>query len=490
MIPALIVVGLLLVFGVIVAYSHYNKTEKIKQLSGTNADISIAVEAHQLETLTWDASSYRHNADFIKSERDEELDTNVPFYLMMEDVHKHMEKLKFKKVRSAIEQYDDGYEVWIGELFKTHVSVRLQYGSTHESFVDWEPQKDKGYYLNSLQVVNPSPEACAELLMSKFQTDYRRAYREKQQVSETTSVYEFVVNPFDNTYNLRRRNTQQLFKYGRVLIECPEMFKHIDWEFDGEKQEGFDGEAVARLIEYCAVNSPRVNGGILFGKPGTGKTSFLNALAFMLGKNSQLKVILVSGPTMSDPIKMTALATRLADLKEKGENPVIMINEGDSLMKLDENGEKTAISEILMDLMDKYPCYISCNREKSKIHEAFYREGRGSFLFYVGSLTETQIEPVNTYVQKIAEEEESLVFIKKHFDSAPTLAQLFSQLKPTGWEEFKAKLKGNFSSVKSASSQPTATEAPQSLQEMKLHDPAIAFRANKGKLFQNKKNKR
>ena len=481
-IPLALAIVAVIVVLFIIAYAHYTKFEKIKQLSGTDAGISVAVEAHQLNTLSWDASSYRHSADFIWTERDEELDTNVPYYLMMEDIHRHLEKLKFKKVRSAIEQYDDSYEVWVGELFKTHVSLRLQYNSTYESFVDWEPQKDKGYYLNSLQVVNPSPEACAELLMSKFQANYRRAYREKQQVTESTSVYEFVVNPFDNTYNLRRRNTQQLFKYGRVLVECPKMFKHVEWEFDGEKQEGFDGEAVARLIEYCAVNSPRVNGGILFGKPGTGKTSFLNALAFMLGKNSDLKVILVSGPTMSDPVKMTALATRLADEKEKGANPVIMINEGDSLMKLDENGEKTAISEILMDLMDKYPCYISCNREKSKIHEAFYREGRGSFLFYVGSLTEAQVEPVNTYVQKIAEEEESLVFIKKQFDSAPTLAQLFSQLKPTGWEEFKAKLKGNFT-VKAAS-EPVA-EIPSLAVAHQQHQTAM----NNLKKFRNKNRK-
>ncbi len=442
----------------IIAYAHYTKFEKIKQLSGTDAGISVAVEAHQLDTLNWDASWYRHSADFIKTERDEELDTNVPYYLMMEDIHRHMQKIKFKKVRSSTEQYDDANEIWVGELFKTHVSVRLQYSSTHESFVEWEPQKDKGYYLCSMQVVNPTPEACAEFLLTKFQTDYRRAYREKQQVTESTSVYEFVVNPFDNTYNFRRRNTQQLFKYGRVLVECPKMFKHVEWEFDGEKQEGFDGEAVARLIEYCAVNSPRVNGGILFGKPGTGKTSFLNALAFMLGKNSDLKVILVSGPTMSDPVKMTALATRLADEKEKGANPVIMINEGDSLMRIDQNGKKTPISEILMNLMDLYPCYISCNCEKDEIHEAFYREGRGSFLFYVGNMNQEQLVPVNDYIKKVAEEEESLVFIHKQFNSTPTLAQLFSQLKPAGWEEFKAKLKSNFA-VK-AVIEPVGTETP------------------------------
>jgi hypothetical protein len=446
MFPIFIALGVVMLLSIImiVMYAHYIRTEKIKQLSGTETGLSVAVEANQLDTLTWDASVYRHNTDFIKSEHDEELDTNVPYYLMMEDIHKHMEKLKFKKVRSSTEQYDDANEIWAGELFRTHVSVRLQYSCTHESFVDWEPQKDKGYYLCNIQVVNPSPEACAEALLSKFQTDYRRAHREKQQVSESTSVYEFVVNPFDSTYNLRRRSTQMLFKYGRVFSECAEMFKHIQWEFDGEVQEGFDGKEVADLISYCARRSPRVNGGILFGKPGTGKTSFLNALAFMLGKSSELKVIMVSGPTMADPVKMTALATRLADEKEKGTNPVIMINEGDSLMRIDQNGKKTPISEILMNLMDLYPCYISCNCEKDEIHEAFYREGRGSFLFYVGNMNQDQLVPVNAYIKKVAEEEESLVFIHKQFNPTPTLAQLFSQLKPAGWEEFKAKLKGNF----------------------------------------------
>lgn len=485
MFPVFIALGvvILLTLVMIIMYAHYIRTEKIKQLSGTDVSLSVAVEANQLSTLTWDANAYRHNANFIKTERDEELDCQVPSYLMMEDIHKHMEKLTFKKVRSNIEQYDDASEVWVGELFKTHVSVRLQYSSTYEGFVDWEPAKDKRYYLCSLQVVNASPEACAELLLTKFQTDYRRAIREKQKVSKSTSVYEFVVNPFDSTYNLRSRSTQQLFKYGRVLTECTPMFEHIQWEFDGEKQENFDGKAVADLISYVARRSPRVNGGILFGKPGTGKTSFLNALAFMLGKSSELKVIMVSGPTMADPVKMTALATRLADEKEKGANPVIMINEGDSLMRIDQNGHKTPISEILMNLMDLYPCYISCNCEKNEIHEAFYREGRGSFLFYVGNLTESQIVPVNNYIKKVAEEEESLVFIYKKFDSTPTLAQLFSQLKPAGWEEFKANLKKEFSSVKAEevplSTGPSLAVAQQQFQTAK----------DKLKKFRNRNNR-
>ncbi len=461
LIPALIVVGLLLTLGIFLAYSHYIKTEKIKQLSGTNTDLTTAVEAHQLDTLTWNANAYRHSADFLKSERDDELDTNVPYYLMMEDVHKHMSKLKFKKVRSYVDQYDDGYELWVGELFKTHVSVRLQYGCTHEGFVDWEPQKNKQFYLIGLQVVHPNPEKCAELLMDKFKTSYRRAVREKQKVSETTSVYEFAINPIDQSYFLRRRNTRELFKYGRVFSECPEMFSHIKWTFDGEEMDGFDGKLVAEQITFSALKSPRVNGGILFGAPGTGKTSFLNGLAFMLGKNSGLKVILVNGSTMDNPVKMTALATSLANEVEAGNRPVILINEGDSLLALDKDGEKTTASQILMGLMDNYPVYLSCNKDKSKIHEAFYREGRGSFLFYVGNLTESQIEPVNAYVKQIADEEESLIFMEKKFDSAPTLAQLFSQLKLEGWEEFKAKLKGNFAVkvVNELATEPSESEA-------------------------------
>lgn len=443
-IPAAIVVGLFAIL-FIVTYLNYVKLEKIKQLSGTNNDLSTAVEAHQLDTLTWDANVYRHNYDFIKTEFDPEIDGFMPYYLMMEDVHVHMDKLGFKKVRSLKDQGDDTYELWIGTLPKKgHVSLKLTYSNTHEAFVGWEPKEDNSFYLHALQVVNPEPESVAKLLMDKFSDNWRKAIREKQKVSESTSVYEFVVSPFDSTYNFRRRSTQLLFKYGRVLTECPALFKHIEWEFDGERQEFFDGKAVAELISYCAQNSPRVNGGILFGKPGTGKTSFLNALAFMLGKQSDLKVILVSGPTMADPAKMTALSTKLADEKENGSNPVLMINEGDSLMRVDRDGKKTAISEILMDLMDKYPSFISCNCEKSEIHEAFYREGRGSFLFYVGSLKDSQIEPVNDFIRHVAEEEESLIFIEKQYTSAPTLAQLFSQLKPAGWEEFKAKLKGTF----------------------------------------------
>lgn len=471
MIPTLIVVGLLLIIGIFLAYSHYNRTEKIKLVKGTSTDLNTGVTIQQMETLDWKTNVYQHNSDLIKTEFDTELGAYVPEYLMLEDIESTLKASGFKCDRSYTDQYDDVGQLWSGVFNKEHTVLRLSFQSISEDFVGWKPKEDKTFYLNQLQVVHSNPAEVANALMEKFANQYRKVVREKQTIDESTSVYEFTVSSFNGTYDLRRRNTQQLFQYGRVLSECPEMFKHIKWQFDGEKQEGFNGLAVAEMIEYCCVNSPRVNGGILFGKPGTGKTSFLNSLAFILGKNSDLQVILVSGPTMSDAAKMTALATKLAHEKDRDNNPVIIINEADSLLRLGSNGKKTPISEILMDLMDKYPCFLSCNCEKEEIHEAFYREGRGSFLFYVGNIMSDQLAPINTYVQKVAEEEESLMFIPKQFDSTPTLAQLFSQLKPAGWEEFKAKLKGNFSSVKAKETSVTV-EAPSLAVSHQQHQTA------------------
>lgn len=278
-------------------------------------------------------------------------------------------------------------------------------------------------------------------------------------IKQTTTVYRLINSDYGNSFDLDRADTQSLFKYEQVLEECPEMFGENFKASFNERNLPFNGKQTFEFMSQ-AYNKCKdhVFSGILFGKAGTGKTSYLHALAFHLGKDSNNKVVLVDGTQLTDAGKTASLLTLLRRYKDVGQRVIICVDEADNILRNDKDGNKTEQAAALMSLMNDVSVICTCNLQESQLNSAFLRTGRGDLLVHIGEFSEAQKLAVTNYLKERAKKDPNLEF---HLKEIHVLSDAWAQLQPRGLEdlinEIIVRIEGKVPQTTPSSLEPAAT---------------------------------
>lgn len=254
----------------------------------------------------------------------------------------------------------------------------------------------------------------------------------KKTVVETTRVHRLENSDYGNGLEITPMDTKTLYKFGEVLSDCPEMFgDNFDMRYNNRKLP-FNGKQTFEFLTGAYKSCPEQNfSAILFGKTGTGKSSYLNALAFHLGKDYTNFVVMVDGAQLTDATKNASLLTMLRKRRDFGSRVIVLIDEADNMLRT-VDGKKTTESAAIMSLQNDVSVIFTCNLEESEIHEAFLRTGRGDVLIHIGELSEPQKVAISNYIERKAKGTKNMEFHRKEIR---VLSDAWAQLQPRGLED-------------------------------------------------------
>ena len=351
------------------------------------------------------------------------------YYGLYEPLVKFLKQKKFKEVRTLDERGNIDAN-WQGKLGKHPVTIYVQAGETSTKF-DLYLHHERVMKVGDLKVY--APQEIKELA-KKFGSEMIEACSaiakwEPEIVSKETNVYSLINDPGSNSLGLTRVATSSLFKYGRIIHECPSMFSlNVKASYNGAALGKFNLRGVAGFICDTLTETDAPVSGIFFGAPGLGKSSLTDALAWYAGRDPRLMVIRVNGPAIADARQTATLVTLIKNENDRGRKPVIIIDETDSHLELTANGGKSERAAALMSLMNEVSVLCTCNLEENQIHPAFLREMRGNFQIHLNSLDPKQVPIISNYIKNRVKENDKLVFTPWVGKGVPTLAQLWSQL--------------------------------------------------------------
>jgi len=351
------------------------------------------------------------------------------YYGLYEPLVKFLKQKKFKEVRTLDERGNIDAN-WQGKLGKHPVTIYVQAGETSTKF-DLYLHHERVMKLGDLKIYAPQEikEAAKKFSGEMIEACSAIAKWEPEVVSKETTVFS-LVNDSTGSLGLAHTPTSSLFKYGRIIHECPAMFSlNVKASYNGVDLKTFPLKGACEFIKDTLIDTDAPVSGILFGEPGLGKSSILDALAWYLGRNPKLMVIRVNGPAIADAAKTATLMTLINKENERGRKPVILIDElDDHLAITNDVGGKSGKGAALMSLQNGITVIGTCNLSKAQIHTAFLREGRGNFQIHLNPLDPSQVPTISAYIKSRAEKDEKLVFTPWVGKGIPTLAQLWAQL--------------------------------------------------------------
>lgn len=349
------------------------------------------------------------------------------YYVLYEPLVKFLKQKKFKEVRTLDERGNIDAN-WQGRLGKHPVTIYVQAGETSVKFDLYHERMKK---VNDLKIYAPQEikEAAKTFGNEMLVACLSLAKWEPEVVSKETTVYSLINDPGSNALGLTRVATSSLFKFGRIIPECPVMFSlNVKANYNGVALKKFNLRGVAEFICNTLVETDSPVSGVFFGAPGLGKSSLTDAIAWYAGRDPRLMVIRVNGPAVADARQTATLLTLIKNENERGRKPVIFMDEADSHLELTNDGGKSERAAALMSLMNEVSVFTTCNKEEDQIHPAFLREGRGNLQVHLNQLEESQLPIINAYIKQRAAKDEKLVFTPWVGKGIPTLAQLWSQL--------------------------------------------------------------
>lgn len=359
----------------------------------------------------------------------EEGGKNREYYALHEPLVKFLKQKKFKEVRTLDERGNIDSN-WQGKLGKHPVTIYVQAGETGTKF-DLYLHHERVMKVNDLKIYAPQEikEIAKKFGNEMIEASMSIAKWEPEVVSKETTVYSLINDPGSNALGLTRVATSSLFKYGRIIPECPVMFSlNVKANYNGIALKKFNLKGVAEFICNTLIETDSPVSGVFFGAPGLGKSSLTDAIAWYAGRDPRLMVIRVNGPAIADARQTATLLTLIKNENERGRKPVIFMDEADSHLELTPDGGKSERAAALMSLMNEVSVFTTCNKEEAQIHPAFLREGRGNLQVHLNPLDESQLPVINAYIQKRAESDSRLVFTPWVGKGIPTLAQLWAQL--------------------------------------------------------------
>jgi len=351
------------------------------------------------------------------------------YYGLYEPLVKFLKQKKFKEVRTLDERGNIDAN-WQGKLGKHPITVYVQAGETGTKF-DLYLHHERLMKVGDLKIYAPQEikEAAKKFGNEMIEACSAIAKWEPEIVSKETNVYSLINDPGSNSLGLTRVATSSLFKYGRIIHECPSMFSlNVKASYNGAALRKFNLRGVAGFICDTLTETDAPVSGIFFGAPGLGKSSLTDALAWYAGRDPRLMVIRVNGPAITDARQTATLLTLIKNENERGRKPVIIIDETDSHLELTPTGGKSERAAALMSLMNEVSVLCTCNLQEDQIHPAFLREMRGNFQIHLNPLDPKQIPIISDYIESRTKENDKLVFTPWAGKGIPTLAQLWSQL--------------------------------------------------------------
>lgn len=351
------------------------------------------------------------------------------YYGLYEPLVKFLKQKKFKEVRTLDERGNIDAN-WQGKLGKHPVTIYVQAGETGTKF-DLYLHHERVMKVGDLKIYVPQEikEAAKTFGNEMLVACLSIAKWEPEVVSKETNVFS-LVNDSTGSLGLAHTPTSSLFKYGRIVHECPAMFSlNVKASYNGVDLKTFPLKGACEFIKDTLIDTDAPVSGILFGEPGLGKSSILDALAWYLGRNPKLMVIRVNGPAIADAAKTATLTTLINQENDRGRKPVILIDELDDHFAITNDvGGKSGKGAALMSLQNGITVIGTCNLSKDQIHPAFLREMRGNFQIHLNTLDPSQVPIISAYIKSRAEKDEKLVFTPWVGKGIPTLAQLWAQL--------------------------------------------------------------
>jgi hypothetical protein len=419
-----IMLGILFLVGSGLAFLYYMNYERGSFITSSYVDSESMPRQLDLQGHDPNIACFVVN-DLWKSV--EEDGKSREYYALHEPLVKFLKSKKFKEVRTLDERghLDSN---WQGKLGKHPVTVYFQAGETGRKF-ELYLHHDRIMKVGDIKIYVPQEirELGAKFKQEMVDAIMARATWEPEIVSRETTVYS-LINERDGL-GLTQMATSSLFKFGRVITECPPMFSlNVKASFNGTKIEKFNLKGVAEFVCLALTKTDSPLSGIFFGAPGLGKSSLADALAWYAGRDPRLMVIRVNGPAIADANQTATLLTLIKSENERGRKPVIIIDEADSHLELTSTGGKSEKAAALMSLMNEVSVFATCNKEENQIHPAFLREGRGNLQIHLNPLEPSQLPVINDYIKKRAEGDKELIFTPWVGKGIPTLAQLWAQL--------------------------------------------------------------
>lgn len=421
---AAIMLGILFIVGCGLAFLYYMNYERGSFISSTYVDSESL--PRQLDVQGNNPNIACFVVDNLWAMKEED-GKHREYYAIYDPLVKFLKSRKFKEVRTLVERGHVDVN-WQGKLGKHPVTVYAQGAETSRKF-ELYLHHEKVMKVNDLKLLVPQEirELGATFKQEMIEAIMSRTTWEPEVVSKETTVYS-LINERDGL-GLAQMATSSLFKFGRVITECPPMFSlNVKAAFNGTKIEKFNLKGVAEFVCLALTKTDSPLSGIFFGAPGLGKSSLADALAWYAGRDPKLMVIRVNGPAIADASQTATLLTLIKNENERGRKPVIIIDEADSHLELTPTGGKSEKAAALMSLMNEVSVFATCNKEENQIHPAFLREGRGNLQIHLNPLETSQIPVINEYIKKRAEGDPELIFTPWTGKGVPTLAQLWAQL--------------------------------------------------------------
>lgn len=421
---AAIMLGILFIIGCGLAFLYYMNYERGTFITSSYVDSEGLPRQLDLQGHNPDIACFVVDNLWTMKEEDGK---HREYYALYDPLVKFLKSRKFKQVRTLDERGHTDVN-WQGKLGKHPITVYSQGAETSRKF-ELYLHHEKVMKVNDLKLYVPQEvrELGAKFKEEMIEAIMTRATWEPEVVSKETTVYS-LINERDGL-GLAQMATSNLFKFGRIIHECPSMFSvNVKASYNGVALKKFNLKGVAEFICDTLKDTDAPVSGVFFGAPGLGKSSLTDALAWYAGRDPRLMVIRVNGPAIADARQTATLLTLIKNENERGRRPVIIIDETDSHLELTSTGGKSEKAAALMSLMNEVSVLCTCNLQENQIHPAFLREGRGNLQVHLNPLEASQLPAINTYIKTRAEKDEKLVFTPWEGTGVPTLAQLWAQL--------------------------------------------------------------
>ena len=274
------------------------------------------------------------------------------------------------------------------------------------------PEGCKGEAIN-LYMVTESVESGDAILgfIAAKKEEFAWAVKKSTVSEEETATYYTLGKNRDGSIYKASTEVVGLKKFADAL--SANMLSNTDILLQGAKINVNLAQLVVSLVKN--YHEWPING-LLFGGPGTGKTSLLRAICYYLSKfNPAVNVILTDANTLfggSDTAFQEFLAQETARYNEEvklfgeGTPTIILLDELDAVIQASPDGHKTVANSQIAQLMDGVASQSSgirilgtVNLPKSEIRSEILRSNRTHLLVEFHSLSNNEALSVAEYVK-------------------------------------------------------------------------------------------